>query len=81
MIKCFLLLIKGHCGKHRWHICVCVSHRNDEVAGQDLSGARLLKKCRIRCGRVCFVVSDKIRYCQCDCTVSGGLVKKLLVHS
>ena len=64
MIKCFLLLIKGHCGKHRWwdsvgvfvsatimqpqDLCqpqflfqpwTCVSHKNDEVVGRDLSGA------------------------------------------
>ena len=23
MIKCFLLLIKGHCGKHRWQEYLC----------------------------------------------------------
>ena len=41
----------------------------------------LHKECWIRCGHICFVVGDKIRYGQRDFTVSGGLVKKLLVHS
>ena len=84
IIKCFILLIKVGFRKHKW-VGVFVSATILVSATGMMRSTGLdpewYKKCQIRSGDVGFVVRDKIRRCQRDCTVNGGLDKILLVHS
>ena len=82
MIKCFILLIKISCGKHKRAGVFVSATGMMRSTGLDLEWcADYLRSVGSDTAMFVLFVGDKIRCCQCNRTVNVGLDKILLVHS